>query len=165
MKPNTNIQEKRTGFKVPKNYFESLDATIQKRIQEDSVSKKAGFKVPENYFDEFTIQLPQIKSSPKVIRINELAKWMLAASIMAFAILGALYIDSISREQGIQISDLDKDLIEDYLEFHMENPDEFIDDESLSLDQMINDNLVNLENQDILNYLNEKIEDQDFEDE
>jgi hypothetical protein len=165
MELNTNIQEKRTGFKVPKDYFESLDTTISKRIQNQSVSKKTGFKVPENYFDEFTVNLPQPQSAPKVIPINEWAKWVVAASIMAFAILGALYIDSISPKQDIQISDLDNEMIEDYLEFHLENPDEFIDSNSLSLDQMINDNLVNLENQDILNYLNDKIEDQDFEDE
>ena len=165
MESSNNISEKRTGFKVPDNYFISLHESVFNKIQNDSVTRKTGFKIPDNYFGDFTIQTPESNSSPKVIALDGWSKWLVAASIMAFAILGALYIDRISPKQDVQISDLDQDMIEDYLDFHMENPDEFIDNDNLSLDQMINTNLVNLESRDILDYLNEKIEDQNFEDE
>jgi hypothetical protein len=57
-------------------------------------------------------------------------------------------------------------MIEDYLDYTMENPEEFIEYENTSsINTIINDNIVNLKNNDILEYLNDEIEDQDFENE
>jgi hypothetical protein len=55
-------------------------------------------------------------------------------------------------------------MIEDYLDYTMENPEDFIEYENTSsINTIVNDNIVNLKDNDILEYLNDEIEDQDFE--
>ncbi|NJN28883.1 MAG: hypothetical protein HC819_24405, partial [Cyclobacteriaceae bacterium] len=44
-----NIKE--TGFKVPDNYFESLEETILNDVKLKEKIAHSGFKTPDNYFE------------------------------------------------------------------------------------------------------------------
>ena len=41
-------------FRVPEDYFESLENKMSARLKEDS---RGGFKVPEGYFEDFEVNL------------------------------------------------------------------------------------------------------------
>jgi hypothetical protein len=166
MKHKSHINTSKSGFKVPDGYFDSIDQTMACKVKSKSENSDFGYKVPESYFNDFRLSAPSKESTSKVIKLKELSRWVAAASILAFAVLGALYIDDISPNKNLQFSDLDRDMIEDYLDYTMENPEEFIEYENTSsINTIINDNIVNLKDNDILEYLNDEIEDQDFENE
>lgn len=160
-----NIHEnKNSGFKVPKGYFDSLENSLLTKIKSDSYSEKSGFKTPSDYFTNFKLETPSEEKSAKVIQLRDWTKWMAAASIVALAVIGAMYIDSISPSKNLGFSDLDNDMIERYLDEHLETPEEFIDYENTSLENIIHKNIITLNNQDIMDYLNDKLEDQDYDD-
>ncbi|PKG42336.1 hypothetical protein [Psychroflexus sp. MES1-P1E] len=163
MKHKSHINSSKSGFEVPEGYFDSIDQTMACKVKSKSENSNFGYKVPESYFKDFSLAVPLKESSSKVIKLKELSKWVAAASILAFAVLGALYINDISPDENLQFSDLDRDMIEDYLDYNMENPEEFIDYENTSsINSIVNDNIVNLKDNDILEYLNDEIEDQDY---
>jgi uncharacterized protein YbcC (UPF0753/DUF2309 family) len=164
MKHKSHINISKSGFKVPEGYFDSIDQTTACKVKSKSENSNFWYKVPESYFNDFSLAVPSKESSTKVIKLKELSKWVAAASILAFAILSALYIDDISLNENLQFSDLDRDMIEDYLDYTMENPEDFIEYENTSsINTIVNDNIINLKDNDILEYLNDEIEDQDFE--
>jgi|GEM_PF-883387 hypothetical protein len=166
MKHKSHINTSKLGFKVPEGYFDSIDQTMACKVKSKSENSDFGYRVPESYFNDFSLSAPPKESTSKVIKLKELSRWVAAASILAFAVLSALHIDDISPDENLQFSDLDRDMIEDYLDYTMENPEEFIEYENTSsINTIINDNIVNLKNNDILEYLNDEIEDQDFENE
>ncbi|GAA0762153.1 hypothetical protein [Psychroflexus lacisalsi] len=159
------IQDRKSGFKVSKDYFETLEDSLLNKIKSESYTEKSGFKIPNDYFSDFEVNIPSEEKPTKVIQLKEFSKWMVAASIVAIAVIGALYIDRISPNQNIQFSDLDNDMIERYLDYHLETPDEFIDFENTSVKKLVNQNISKLDDQEIIEYLNDKIEDQDFDNE
>lgn len=165
MDDKKNIENQKSGFKVPKAYFDTLEDSILDHQKSESITDKSGFKTPDDYFSDFEMKTPSENHSSKVIKLQDWGKWVAAASIVAFTVIGALYIDQISSTQNIQFSDLDNDMIERYLDDNIESPEEFIDYENTSLDNIINKNLTTLDDEDIIEYLNDKIEDQEFEDE
>jgi len=166
MKHKSHINTSKLGFKVPEGYFDSIDQTMACKVKSKSENSDFGYRVPESYFNDFSLSAPPKESTSKVIKLKELSRWVAAASILAFAVLSALHIDDISPDENLQFSDLDRDMIEDYLDYTMENPEEFIEYENTSsINTIINDNIVNLKDNDILEYLNDEIEDQDFENE
>lgn len=162
MSQKHNIHVENSGFKVPEDYFSSLEDSVLTKFKSDSCSERSGFKTPSGYFTDFKLETPSEEKSVKIIPLKEWTKWMAAASIVAFAIIGAIYIDSISPTKNIQFSDLDKDMIERYLEEHLETPEEFIDYENTSVKNIVEQNMISLKDKDILEYLNDKVEDQDY---
>jgi hypothetical protein len=165
MNKSNNIQDKKSGFKVPENYFDSLENSVLDQIKSKEISKKTGFKTPQNYFSEFTVKLPVEKEETKVIALNSWTKWVAAASIIAVSILGALYIDSISPKKSLQFSDLDNDMIEQYFEYNLDSQDELIDLENTSIKGNLDTNISKLNDQDIIEYLNDKLDEQDYDEE
>lgn len=168
MKNKTNISGKKSGFKTPEHYFDDLEARILKQTSKNSELEKiqSGFKVPEDYFENFSIELPQDsdKEQSRVIQLSPWLKWVSAACIIGFGLLGTLYIDHISQpKSNLEFTDLDDETIENYIDFNIENPEDYIEiDETSNFNHLINQNIVNLEDQDILNYLDEHLEDNDF---
>ncbi|SDG76192.1 hypothetical protein [Psychroflexus sediminis] len=158
-----NIHQKRSGFRIPKDYFSSLEASVLTNLKSDTYSKKTGFETPKAYLADFKLETPSEEKQTRVIRLKEMTKWIAAASIVAFAIVGAMYIDEISPKKDIQFSDLNNDMIERYLDTHLDSPDEFIDYENTSVKKLVEENITTLEDKDIIEYLNDKLEDQDFD--
>ncbi|WP_019039373.1 hypothetical protein [Psychroflexus tropicus] len=165
MKASKNTKENKLGFKVPKGYFESLEASVLNEVKTDHMTKKSGFKVPKTYFSDFNVDMPVEANDVKLIPFNPWKKWVAAASIVVAAVTGAFYIDSISVEKNIQFSDLDNDMIERYLEYNLESPDEFIDYNSTSIKKNLESNISELDDEDIFEYLDDKLEEQDYNNE
>lgn len=163
MAQKRNIHGKKPGFKVPEAYFSTLENSVLTKLKSNSYSEKSGFQTPKDYFRDFKLETPSEEKTIKVIPLKEWTKWMAAASIVACAVIGALYIDSISSDGNIQFSDLDNDMIENYLDEHLETPEEFIDYENTSIKNIVEQNIITLEDKDIIEYLNNKAEDQDFD--
>ena len=165
MDSSNNIQKNKTGFRVPVDYFESVENSISNKIKTMEMSEKTGFQVPENYFEEFTLELPTKSKNSKVIPLNNWSKWVAAASIVAISVLGALYIDAISPKKNLQFSDLDNDMIEQYFEYNLDSQDELIDLENTSIKGNLDTNISKLNDQDIIEYLNDKLDEQDYDEE
>lgn len=160
---NNTIQENKSGFKVPSGYWDTLEDSTLTHLKSRLVEQKSGFSVPKNYFDDFELQTPSKENTHKTVTLNTWTRWLAAASIAALAVVGALYIDHISPSKNLQFSDLDKDIIEDYLDEHLETPEEFIDYENTSIKTIINQNIISLQHQDIINYLDDKLDEQDYD--
>lgn len=165
MEENKNIHKEKFGFKVPKGYFNSLEDSLLEKVKSETTLHKSGFKVPEDYFTNFKVEFPTEEQPTKVIQFQDWSKWVAAASIIAISILGVLYIDTISPKNNVQFSDLDDEMIEKYLEYNLETPDEFIDFDNTSINTNLNFNITKLKDQDIIEYLNDKLDEQDFNDE
>ena len=162
MSKDNNIYETKSGFKVPQGYWDTLEDSTYIQLKSKSVEKRTGFTVPKDYFKDFKPEHPTHEETIKVIPLATWSRWIAAASIIALAVLGALYIDSISPSRNIQFSDLDNEVIEDYLENHLETPDEFIDYNKTSIKALINQNIISLQSQEIINYLDDKLDEQDY---
>lgn len=159
-----NIHANKSGFKIPESYFNSIETYTLTKLKLNSYLEKSGFKIPKDYFDDFKLETPKVESSSKVIRLQKWTRWTAAAAIVALAILGAFYIDYISPRKNLQFSDLDKEMIENYLDYNLESPDEFIDYRNTSVQSLVEENINTLNDQDIMEYLNDKLEDQDIGD-
>lgn len=158
-----NIELKNSGFKVPEAYFSTLEDSVLTKLKSNSISEKSGFQTPNGYFSDFKLETPSEEKTVKVIRLRNWSKWVAAASIVACAVIGAVYIDSISSNKNLQFSDLDRTMIENYLDEHLETPEEFIDYENTSVKNIVEQNIISLKDKDIIEYLNDKSEDQDFD--
>lgn len=165
MSRNKNIHENRSGFKVPEDYFNTLENSLMNQLKSETLAKKSGFKVPEDYFSDFELKTPTEENSSKVIQLKDWSKWVAAAAIVAFAVIGALYIDSMSPNKNLQFSDLDNDMIERYLDFNLETPEDYIDFENTTVKKLVDENITTLNDQDIIEYLNDNLDDQDFDNE
>ncbi len=90
MKINKLHNIKKTGFKVPEDYFDNLEDTILLHKALKKLSIESGFKTPNDYFDnlENTI-LNNIsdKKSPKVISIFRRRNLIYVSSIAAAVVL------------------------------------------------------------------------------
>ena len=92
------LQDKANPFKVPKNYFETVETNTF------SALKQPHFKTPELYFE--TVEDAVFKAldkdkKGKVIVLNQFSKWLLASAavvLLYFAIPKATQQQSLSSE-------------------------------------------------------------------
>ena len=136
-----NIKE--TGFKVPKDYFDTLEDTVLDNIKLKEQSSEPGFKTPDNYFEtlEDTI-LSKVseKESPKVISIFSRRNLIYASSIAA-AVLLLLNLSIFENESGWE--DIEAETVENYI--INENMGSY-EIASLLIDEELNeDNLTDIE--------------------
>lgn len=79
---------KKTGFKVPKDYFYGLEDSIINQAKLSEIIKSSGFKTPPVYFDSLEDKiLAKTKQEPKLIYLFTKQNLMYAASIAAVLIL------------------------------------------------------------------------------
>tara|TARA_R110002049_G_scaffold25972_3_gene90814 strand:- start:61 stop:558 length:498 start_codon:yes stop_codon:yes gene_type:complete len=136
-----NIKE--TGFKVPKDYFDTLEDTVLRHNKLKEQSSEPGFKTPDNYFEtlEDTI-LSKVseKESPKVISIFSRRNLIYASSIAA-AVLLLLNLSIFENESGWE--DIEAETVENYI--INENMGSY-EIASLLIDEELNeDNLTDIE--------------------
>jgi hypothetical protein len=111
-----NIQN--TGFKVPKDYFNTLEDTILSKIKIDSVLKgvdKPGFEMPDGYLntleDNFFNTLPK-EENPKVISLFS-KKNLIYISGVAAAIV--IMLGFFWNNTNASKMELDYEMVESYL--------------------------------------------------
>lgn len=108
------------GFRVPEDYFESMESKMAARLKDGS---RNGFKVPEGYFEDFKVKLPtdsvsSIEGRSKgVYKLNrsEAKKliWMAAAAtILLF--FGVKYMST--SEKALDWEDLEQAEISSWIE-------------------------------------------------
>ena len=102
------------GFKVPQDYFESLDSKLTHRVSEE---RRHGFKTPVDYFDRFEVKVPVEASKKRVFKLDRPTAgklvWMAAAaSILLF--FGINYLNT--DQPGLEWEDLDNAEISFWIE-------------------------------------------------
>lgn len=83
MKSNKHIH----GFRVPEDYFDTLEERVMQNISMDNVPKETGMRVPENYFAQLETVILDNCTKPKVHKKLKLVKlntwWHIAAAACA----------------------------------------------------------------------------------
>lgn len=132
--------ENRKGFRVPEEYFESLDTRLMTRLKSDS---KKGLKVPVGYFEEFEVKPPS--NRPDVKNLIWLAA---AASILL--IFGLQYMNT--NQKTLDWNDLDQEEISSWIESDLVELNAYDIAEAYPEVEL---NVPNLSNEELNAYLNE----------
>ncbi|WP_179334479.1 hypothetical protein [Winogradskyella costae] len=118
MKNNNLHTVKSSGFKTPKNYFESFETDFFERLDEKKAmktSEASGFIIPENYFDvveETIIEKLQPKSEKRVISLKQKNTFYYFAGIAASIVL---LFSLVFNNDNITIDNLETEILESYL--------------------------------------------------
>ncbi|RZN80277.1 MAG: hypothetical protein EVB11_11690 [Winogradskyella sp.] len=106
-----------TGFKAPKDYFESFDKKLMQRIEEGASINgvtATGFDVPKDYFDTVEnniISKVKAESSTKVVRLFSRKQLYYVSGIAASLLLMfAIFINNSSTDE------LSIEMVESYFE-------------------------------------------------
>lgn len=112
--------ENRKAFRVPEDYFESLDTRLMTRVKGES---KNGLKVPEGYFDDFEVnpelqpKFPQRSGHGSLLQLKrpEVKKvmWMAAAASILL-IFGLKYMNT--NQATLDWDDLEREEISSWIE-------------------------------------------------
>lgn len=137
---------KTTGFKTPKDYFDSLDEKLLKKINEDSGLDKtilSGFKTPKNYFEgleDVIVTKVSEKKNTKVISLFN-RKNLIYASSIAAAVLCLISLSLLNSAP--EFDDLETQTVENYIIDENISPYEIaalIDQEYLNETDFVNHN-------------------------
>ncbi|NNF19038.1 MAG: hypothetical protein HKN61_04625 [Flavobacteriaceae bacterium] len=155
-----------SGFKVPENYFESLEARLKARMEDpvENIPGESGFAVPEGYFESFDARLksrmPQ--TEPKVIRLETYRKyWVSAVSVAAILLL--TFTLFIPTDDELSFDDLAKGDIEAYFEGKDLELDEYEIAQVIPVDELEVHELLeeNIDREELIDYLDDSMEDID----
>lgn len=89
------------GFRIPEDYFDTLQDRIMQNVTLDTLPKETGMQVPEDYFEHLESRIvancseAKIKRKPKVIRLNN---WWYAAAVACSITLGLWLIPENTKE-------------------------------------------------------------------
>ncbi|MFD2727287.1 hypothetical protein [Hyunsoonleella rubra] len=109
---------KSTGFKVPKDYFDSFEASMLDKIQNErhlNDISSAGFKTPQNYFDTLESKVFKKLSEEKdtkVVKFN-FRQTMIYISGVAAAVLIILNLPIF--ESNPSFDNLETETVENYI--------------------------------------------------
>lgn len=109
---------KNTGFKVPNDYFNSLEDTILNKIKDDSALKNidsSGFEMPNGYLDtleDTVFNKLSKKKNPKVISLFNKRNLLYVSGVAAAIIImfGFFWNNTTALEM-----ELDYEMVESYL--------------------------------------------------
>jgi|GEM_PF-546000 len=164
-----------TGFKIPPNYFQNFNQNLKDKMENETlIPKDNGFKVPENYFENFNAEVikklneenSEITKETKVINLRY---WMTSAAAV-LVVIGTFWFFNLSKESkpssanGMVFENLDQSLINLYVEDYILPYDDLSFD--LYNEFQVNDiaelDLIEVDQQNILNYFEDDLYDADF---
>lgn len=168
MKKNRLPYKKSANFKVPKNYFETLDARIMKSVapvenkEFSDQNKEAGFRIPDGYFESFEARLSKKmkdQSKPsKVIALLNRESFYYAAGIAAVfvAIVTTFLFDNPKPTtfDSVNIVSLEG-YINEMLEFSTSDVSQFFNEGEYSFDSSSQSNF---DQEAVYDYLSENID-------
>jgi len=104
-----------TGFKVPNDYFSSLNDRLLSEVKLKAQTESSGFTMPENYLDhlEDTILSKVTKQEPKVIPLFNKRNLIYVSSIAAAILL--LFNLSVLKTNSYTFDSLDIETVENYI--------------------------------------------------
>ncbi|WP_338359442.1 hypothetical protein [Yeosuana marina] len=116
MKTNSLNNMNKTGFKVPKDYFENFEDMLLSELKLKETSKNTGFKVPEDYFkslDSHITEAVKKDNKPKVIKLFTWKKASYATAIAASLIL--MFNVFYTQKNTLTLDNIETVSIENYL--------------------------------------------------
>ena len=164
----------KSGFKVPDNYFQELEAKLLESITSQvkatrftAVKRKPGFTVPANYFENLEAEVLRKTGSNlekgKIIKLwdrKEVLYYVAGiAAVFIFIISTVLWKPSqtqIHTLEGIELTTLEKYIEEGYLDMNYNEISAFISEEEFYINHMVTSDL---NEEDVFEYLNETVED------
>lgn len=110
----TNNVGKKSGFKVPKDYFETLEDDVFAKLTTDDFEIETGFEVPNNYFDGLENQIlakisseeKEVKVIPLRTKIANFASIAAAACILLFVGFHFFGTSETNSFENLPISDV-----------------------------------------------------------
>lgn len=133
---NENLNKvKKTGFKVPQNYFEEFENSILTEAKLKNLVSDSGFKAPKGYLDNFSVP---IEKETKVISIFSKKNMLLVSSIAAAIVL--FFSLNVFDNSPLSFDDLDTTTVDNYILNETEIGDltSLFQDNELSENQFIN---------------------------
>ncbi|WP_420602160.1 hypothetical protein [Flagellimonas sp.] len=163
-------KDRENNFKTPEGYFDNFHDRLMDKInqeetgQESSIIPKSdGFTAPDGYFDQLPKKvLSKLDQEPKVVQLNPYKKFYYSAAAVAAVLL--LYFGlNLNSKPDIDFEDLAEAEINAYFDgtdfdFSPYELAEVVDIEELTLDDVLENQL---EDENILQYLDENLEDLD----
>jgi cell division protein FtsL len=152
MKTNKLHTIKNAGFKVPKDYFTSLEDVILNDIKLKEIAPSSGYKLPENYFDSLENKITSAVIPHKEVKVINLFTWRKAIYVAAVAASFILMFNIFfNNTKIITLDTIETASIENYIineELETNEIASLFTDEDLSEVHLINDtyNTENLEN-------------------
>jgi hypothetical protein len=171
MSKHKSKYSQRSGFNVPKDYFESLEERILHNFDESSLSnvdtKNSGFKVPEGYFDglEEKIFANQSNNKPKLISLVKKEYLFYAAAVAAIFVMMLGDVFKTESVQSFGWDDVEVSALESYINegydmgyFEM-NTSDFSDIIFPGNNLIYEEDFEAVDSDAVLEYLDENIED------
>ena len=147
MKKNLPHNKQETGFKVPKDYFNSFEEDLKIKIASEQFPKSTGFKVPVGYFD--TVKAENYKEEKgKVISLFNWKSVSLVASVAAILIV---FFNLKNSNPAINFETIETAQIESYLleeQMDLEELAMILPEETLTLNTFLE-----LEEENVEDYL------------
>jgi hypothetical protein len=103
------------GFKVPKDYFETLEDQIMSNIAFDTQIPKAetpGFEIPKDYFNTLEDNIFNKLETPQETKVIPLFK---KRNILYFSSIAAVLLIMLAIFVNTDSEELDYDLVENYI--------------------------------------------------
>lgn len=124
-----------TGFKVPEDYFNSLEDKLFNITSENKLPNTPGFKVPDNYFEslEDTILSKVTFEDPKVISIFKRRNLWYASGIAAAIALLLVFTwnSNTINPNTIEFAEIETYINNDNLDLEMQDIAQVLNDEDL----------------------------------
>lgn len=174
MKKNKLPSHPNTGFKVPDNYFQDLEARIMSATySKDHLNspgiKETGFRVPDNYFEDLQAKVMQKVQEPqkdaKLIPLFSREKFYYAAAIAAAVILifSTVLLKPVGEQEfsmeTIEVSALEEYINNGHLDFNFNEISTFLSEEDYIVEEM---NVSGLSDEEVFRYINENVENPDL---
>lgn len=159
-----------SGFKVPSGYFESFEDRLMrtvsgKPVDDKPLESKHGFAVPNGYFesldDKILQKLEQGEQDKKVRPLYKSKKIYYITTIAAvfLAIITTVLFNPSLPDysiENVEIAALEAYIDEGYIDLNFNEISAYITDEGHYNEEF---STIDLNDEDLLNYLNENLED------
>ncbi|MEH6705086.1 MAG: hypothetical protein V7691_09840 [Galbibacter orientalis] len=153
------LHMKKSGFKVPENYFSEFENHLSDSITSKTMlPKESGFKVPESYFDTIETSIVSKVLPKKKTKVIKMSWFYNAAGIAAIFVIGFFINNTLSKQNNteinrIAVSEIDAYIDEGYFSLNTFEITEAFNDVSLSEIDMSSA----LNEDDIFDYLEENM--------
>ena len=109
------MSDKKSGFSIPMNYFDTLEDNFEIKLLEDNFIKDNGFKLPENYLNSIEnnviAKVFKEKKSTKVITLKEkllnFIPLAAAASVILFITINSFVFENSNTDPFNNLADIE----------------------------------------------------------
>lgn len=153
-----NQHTKKNEFKIPKDYFNSIENSVFEKLSQSNLLDNEGFEIPSNYFEtlEDSVFEKLNISEKKEIKVILLKNHILQFTAVAVILLlfGLIFLNKISNKNHEKIlNNIAFNDIENYLDDNIENFDVYTITENIDENEL--DDLQDFNTTEIYNQLND----------